>query len=293
MSHLQNIAGLTAGFLSIVCVVPYITSTIKGETKPHRVTWWVLSVLSFMMSVNQFLAGGGNTVWVPLCGAIGQLVLAVLSIRYGEGGWSTLDRICTTGVLISAAILVLFNSPTLALSLNLGIDFLAFLPTLDKARRSPETENFTCWLLYFVGSVINLFAVESWSSTATVLPIYLVLAQGLMVLILMYPYLQILQAKARIWRNFERYLPTVISMQILALQRLQQMVWEQVRGSELYWRLHLVFVEEREDFSRFVTHASHHRHYGESAALGYRRSGRRQGCLQVSRPEYHHSAEWL
>jgi anti-anti-sigma regulatory factor/type IV secretory pathway VirB2 component (pilin) len=173
MSSFSVIIGPIAGAMSIVAVIPYIISTLHGETKPHRITWWILSLLGLIMSATHFAAGGGSTVWVPLCGAIGQLLIAILSLRYGEGGWGHLDRFCLAGVATSVVLWQQLDSPILALGLTIAIDFLGCLPTIQKAWQDPESEDFYTWFVYSLSSGLNLFAIHQWTFAIALLPIYL------------------------------------------------------------------------------------------------------------------------
>lgn len=198
MIEFQNLAGFAAGFLSVICVVPYIVGTIKGKTKPHRVTWWVLTIMSLIFTANHFSIGGDSTIWLPLCTAIGQLSVAVLSIRYGVGGWRFLDRICIVGIGISLIAWQVFQSPLLSLGFCLAADLIAYLPTMRKAVRAPETENLTCWALISFGGALNLFAIERWDSTEIILPIYLFLTTTTVVGLLLIPYFNILSAKTMV-----------------------------------------------------------------------------------------------
>lgn len=184
MSIFHGLMGATAGFLSIICVVPYIIGTLKGETKPHRVTWWILSFLGLLMSANHFQAGGITTGWVPLCAAIGQLVIAILSLRFGKGGWGLLDRLCLAGAVISLVVWQQLDSPMVAMWLTIGVDFMACLPTICKVIGAPESEDFTCWMLYFVGTAINLLAVPSWTLEQAAVPVYLFFGNGLILSLL-------------------------------------------------------------------------------------------------------------
>ncbi len=195
MIELQEFAGFAAGFLSVICVVPYIVSTIKGKTKPHRVTWWVLTIMSLLFTANHFSIGGNNTIWLPLCTAIGQLAVAILSVRYGEGGWRFLDRICIVGICISLAAWQLLHSPLLSLGFCLAADLIAYLPTMRKAVRAPETENLTCWALISFGGGLNLLAIERWNSAEVILPVYLFLTTTTVVGLLLIPYFNSLSGK--------------------------------------------------------------------------------------------------
>jgi anti-anti-sigma regulatory factor len=189
--------GPIAGAMSIFAVIPYIISTLRGETKPHRITWWILSLLGLIMSATHFAAGGGSTVWVPLCGAIGQLFVAILSLRYGEGGWGNLDRFCLAGVATSVVLWQQFDSPILALGLTIAIDFLGCLPTIQKALHDPESEDFYTWLVYSLSSGLNLFAIPQWTFTIALLPVYLFACTTLIVTLLINSHFRALERKYR------------------------------------------------------------------------------------------------
>jgi hypothetical protein len=172
MNNFHSFAGIAAGLLAGGCMVPYIYSTLKRQTKPHRVTWWVICTLDILMTVNQVLTDGGATIWLPLFAAIGHGALAILSIWHGEGRWSKFDVMLIAGALFSVVIWQKFNSPVFALGWNVIIDFLGFFPTLQKAYRAPKTESFSSWVLSFAGASLNMLAVEQWSGYAIVLPCY-------------------------------------------------------------------------------------------------------------------------
>ncbi|MBE9207049.1 hypothetical protein IQ244_11055 [Nostoc sp. LEGE 06077] len=185
MTHWQPTIGAIAGFLSILCFVPYIVTILQGKTKPNRATWWIWVILSAVISASYYSTGATNTIWLPVCGGIGQLMIAILSLKYGEGGWSRFDRLCLLGVGMSLLLWWQFNSPLIALLSNILIDFLGALPTIKKSYYEPQTENFLTWSLYLVASTINLFAIESWSVALWAFPLYIFLINTTIVIFLL------------------------------------------------------------------------------------------------------------
>lgn len=178
MPEITAIAGKVAGIVSLVAFLPYIVAIMRGKTTPNRATWWIWTIVGFMLGASYYSSGANHTIWVPMSYIIGPLVTAILSIKYGEGGWTRFDRACLFGAAVSAVFWWLFSSPLVALLINLFIDFLGALPTIKKAYYKPETENKLAWTLFIIGNTTNLFAIETWSFAIAVYPIYMFFGSG-------------------------------------------------------------------------------------------------------------------
>jgi len=179
MFDIAVVAGKVAGIVSLIAFIPYILAILRGETKPNRATWWIWTIVGFMLGASYFSSGAKHTIWVPVSYIIGPFTVAILSIKYGEGGWTRFDRYCLFGTGMSVILWWIFSSPLIALLINLFIDFLGALPTIRKAYHKPESENHIAWILFFGGNIINLFAVEKWTFTIAVYPIFMFLLSGL------------------------------------------------------------------------------------------------------------------
>lgn len=187
MSNWHSTLGMAAGFFSILCVIPYIVTILQGKTHPSRATWWIWFVLSSAISLSYYSTGATTTIWLPVCGGIGQLAVALLSLKYGEGGWSRFDRVCLIGVGLSFLVWWGFNAPFVALLCNLIIDLLGALPTALKSYQKPEQESLLTWSLYLIGSILNLLAVEHWSIELAVFPLYIFAVNAAIVACLLRP----------------------------------------------------------------------------------------------------------
>jgi hypothetical protein len=216
MSTWHSVLGMGAGFFSILCVVPYIITILKGKTRPSRATWWIWFVLSSTISLSYYSTGATTTIWLPVCGGLGQLVVALLSLKYGEGGWSRFDRVCLMGVGISLLLWWGFNAPFVALLCNLIIDLLGAMPTILKSYREPHKESLLTWSLYLTGSILNLFAVEHWSITLAMFPLYIFIVNAAIVGCLLRPKL-IRHNKSNRQRRGRRSQRTTIYQRIMHL----------------------------------------------------------------------------
>ena len=187
MPPVTVLAGRLAGLLSLAAFVPYIIAILRGHTRPNRATWWIWTVNGLVLGASYYSSGAENTIWVPVSYAVGPLVTALLAIRHGEGGWTTLDRNCLLGAGSGLLLWWLFNSPLVALIMTLGVDFSGAVPTIRKAYRAPETEDRLAWALFIAGNTVNLAAVEQWQFAIGVYPVYMFLASGTIAALVLRP----------------------------------------------------------------------------------------------------------
>lgn len=178
MPEFTAIAGWAAGIITFVGIALYLFTILRGGTKPNRATWWIWTVVGVMLGASYYSSGGRHTIWVPLGYIIGPFAVAILSIKYGEGGWTWFDRYCLFAAGASVVLWVIFRSPFIALLINLCTDFIGALPTIRKAYRDPASENRIAWALVFLGNTVNLFAVESWTVAIALYPIYIFMGTG-------------------------------------------------------------------------------------------------------------------
>lgn len=193
MNH--QFLGEVAGVISALAFIPYIVEAIWGKTKPNRATWaiwflvWTIVCFSYRSASESHEAW-----WVTVSYMIGSLLVFLISLKRGVGGWEPLDLVCLTGALFGALLWWIFNSPITALIMNLAMDFLGLIPTLKKSWIKPKEESFSSWGLSTLAGVINLFAVSDWESFSTIaLPVYALAAVGSVWVILVIRRLQKIQ----------------------------------------------------------------------------------------------------
>lgn len=179
MSNLTGMAGMVAGILTLLSFIPYIISILRKKTRPNRASWFIWTVVGFMCGASYYSAGANHTIWVPVSYMIGPFFTAILSLKYGEGGWTRFDRGCLAIAGVSLGLWWVFNSPLIALVINLVVDFMGALPTIRKSYYEPEKEDKTAWAMGFMGNTANLFAVERWSFAIAVYPVYMFIGCGI------------------------------------------------------------------------------------------------------------------
>ncbi len=161
--------------LSLAGFIPYWWAIWQQKTRPNRATWWIWTIVGVLIAFSYRAAGAESTIWVPISYVIGPFGTALLSIKFGEGGWTQLDRTCLLGVGIGLILWGVARSPYLTLGMNIGIDFLGALPTIRKSLRDPYSEDLFSWLLFALSSIVNLLAIDRWELSIAIHPIYILL----------------------------------------------------------------------------------------------------------------------
>ncbi|MSU55821.1 MAG: hypothetical protein EXS51_00715 [Candidatus Taylorbacteria bacterium] len=182
-----ELIGMSAGILSFAAYVLYFFSTFRGETKPNRATWWILTLVGSLIAASYYASGARDTIWVAVSYVLGPAIIAVLSLRYGEGTWERLDKICLAGALAGAVIWYLSDSAITALTINILMDFLGLIPTIKKSYLRPEGEDRAAWMLESLAGICNLFAISVWTFAIAFYPLYLLAMNATITLLLLRP----------------------------------------------------------------------------------------------------------
>lgn len=184
MIQLQFIFGLLGSIFTVFCFIPYIITTLQGKTKPNRATWWVWGTNGTVLCLGNLAAGADYTMLPLICAVAAQLIISILSIKYGEGGWNRFDRRCLIASGISFILWRVLKYDLIAIVLPLLIDVIAALPTLKKSYFKPETEDLLTYILYTIGGFFTVLAVQQWSFTIAITPLYVLFINALIVLLL-------------------------------------------------------------------------------------------------------------
>jgi hypothetical protein len=171
----ENFIYLGAG-LSLVGSIDYVVDTVKGKTKPNRVTWflWALApLIAFAAMLDEGLSV--RTALMTFMVGFGPLLVFVSSFVNKKSVWkfTRFDIICGVLSLIGLAAWLLTRTGDAAIFFSIAADGLALLPTLVKSFNEPETESYLVFLLGSVNAGITLLATRVWDFTHVGFPIYI------------------------------------------------------------------------------------------------------------------------
>ncbi|MCX6824288.1 MAG: hypothetical protein NT085_04120 [candidate division SR1 bacterium] len=165
----------------------YTLSILKGESKPHRTTRFVLLIIT-LLSFFALLAQH-NTVAIFLAGvsALQSILIFSLCIKYGMGGWAKTDIICLVIAGIGILVWKLTNNPVMGLLASILADFVGFIPALIKTYKFPETETRIFYILDVFAATFTILAITNFTYQETSYPIYILAINFVMVILILRP----------------------------------------------------------------------------------------------------------
>jgi hypothetical protein len=164
----------------------YLRDTLKGETKPNRVTWLLWGAAPLISYFSQKTSGGGIQTLYTL--AIGVMPFVVLGASFLDkrAYWAItkFDIACGVMSVLALILLVATGKGLLALALSIVADMFASLPTLIKSYRHPQTETTVSYGLEIAASIIVILTIHHWIFVNYIFAIYILLSNVLFTAVL-------------------------------------------------------------------------------------------------------------
>ncbi len=183
---IYRILGILSAIVFAIAYIPYIVSIGKGRTKPHPFSWLLWSLIGVISAYFYVRVGAVETLPFAFAGAVLPFIVAVISFRNWEGGFSNFDYLCLA--LSASAIIayILFHSAAISLTLSLCADSIAFLPTMRKTFFSPSSESIGSWGLFLLSYALSLLAaIPRFSYGVVIFPAYLTFCGIVMCLLIL------------------------------------------------------------------------------------------------------------
>ena len=147
--------------LAIIGPTIYMVSIMRGRTKPHRTTRFVLMIVLTLNFIS-IMAADGNLGAKLYAGIVCFYGFAyfLMSIGRGMGGSSPFDWACL--IIASAGIVCwqITGNPVLGIWFAVLADFVAYLPAFVKTWRHPSTESPWLYILSLFAALLSMAAYK-------------------------------------------------------------------------------------------------------------------------------------
>lgn len=176
-----------SSILALISPIIYAKAILKGAAKPHRTTRFVLLLITSLSTASLLAQHNSVAVWLAGVSTLQALFIFILCIKKGMGGWSKIDLLCLVIALFGIYLWKTTNEPTLALYASIAADFTGMVPAIIKTYRFPKTEIYLFFLLDTFAGLFSLLANKTWSLENISYPIYIMLINLFMVILITRP----------------------------------------------------------------------------------------------------------
>lgn len=170
--------------LSLYGSYNYVYDTIKGTTRPNRVSQslWAIAPLigvgaaissgaPWMTTVRTFMAG-----FVPL-------IILIASFANKNGYWKTtkFDYFCGLFSVIALIMWLVVDLPVYAVLLAAVADLFAAVPTIKKSWTNPESETGIAYIMSLISVLVILPTIKVFDIQNTAFQIYLLIVNVIII----------------------------------------------------------------------------------------------------------------
>ncbi|HXW32670.1 MAG TPA: hypothetical protein VEJ21_06205, partial [Acidimicrobiales bacterium] len=136
----------------------YLRDTLRGVTRPNRVTWALWAALPLLAFAVEVQAGVGLRALMTFVSGFGPLLVFMASFRNRRAVWKIerIDWVCGALSLAGLVVWLAAHQATVGLVAFIVADALAALPTLRKSWLAPETETAAAYVTAAVNGAITM-----------------------------------------------------------------------------------------------------------------------------------------
>lgn len=166
--------------LVVIGPITYMISIVRGTSKPHRMTRFILF---FVLTLNflSILSAHGNIGAELFAGIVflQAAALFLISLRYGVGGASLFDYICLGIAIVGILVWKFTGNPVVGIWFSILADFVAYLPAFVKTWNQPSTESPWYYILryYILSGFAALASLLAYSlDVSSIFQFYIILS---------------------------------------------------------------------------------------------------------------------
>jgi hypothetical protein len=166
----RDALGALSVALAILAAVIYVVQTLRGEVRPHPLSWFLFGVLSATGYWVQRDEGARQGSWTLLAMTIICFLFVAASVARGERRFSRQEW---AFAIVGGAVFVLYlltRHANAAAAMTTAVDALGYGPTFVRGWSHPKKDSVTSFALNGVKFVPSLMAMEPISFATSFYP---------------------------------------------------------------------------------------------------------------------------
>lgn len=155
----------------------YLKETLRGEVRPHPVSWLLWTLAPSIAFAAQLVEGVGLPSLLTLAVAINPIAVLVVLVKSSKSRWRVSAADVAYGALSFTGLVlwIIYKNAMFAIWLSIATDALAAIPTYRKAIAHPRSEAWLQYALLAVSSALVLMTIDQWNAAGSLFAVYLVL----------------------------------------------------------------------------------------------------------------------
>ncbi|OGK14707.1 hypothetical protein A3C98_03515 [Candidatus Roizmanbacteria bacterium RIFCSPHIGHO2_02_FULL_37_15] len=151
--------------LSAIGALSYLINVIRGKIKPNKVSYFLWSLAPIIAFAAEIKQGVGLQSLMTLSVGIFPLAIFFASYLNRKAYWklNRFDLTCGALSLIGLVLWQVTKVGNIAIFFSIISDGLAYVPTIAKAYKFPETESAWPWLADSINGLLTLLTITTWN----------------------------------------------------------------------------------------------------------------------------------
>lgn len=180
----QLLAGIAA-VLALLAYIPYLRDLLKKKIQPHPYTWLLWSIVTGITLAGQLVSGAGVGALPTAVSEVMTVCIFVFALQFGFRNIAKVDNYYLVVALLGLIPWAITRNPTISVIIAVGIDLVAFAPTIHKTWHKPDSESATLYAANAVKHIFGLMALQSYNIATVLHPAAMILANTPMTLMIL------------------------------------------------------------------------------------------------------------
>ena len=185
MNDWRDALGLVSVALAVLAAVIYIAQTLRGEVRPHPLSWFLFGILSLTGFLVQRDEGARQGSWTLMAMTIICFLFVAVSVARGERSFSRREW---AFLVAGGAVFVVYlftRQANVAAALTTLVDALGYGPTFVRGWSQPKKDSVASFALNGVKFVPSLMAMDPISFATSFYPATLMVLNAAVAIMLL------------------------------------------------------------------------------------------------------------
>lgn len=155
----------------------YLFGVIKGRIKPNKVTWFFWAFAPFIAFFAQISKGVGLSSLITFAYGAVPVFIFLAAFLNKKAYWklTSFDLMCGALALFGLILWQRTGEGNTAIFFAVLADGFGTFPTVVKAWKAPQSEDYWIYLFNLIASIIVLLSLKQWSFAHYIFPVYILL----------------------------------------------------------------------------------------------------------------------